>query len=154
MPNKRSNDVELATPVTTDLKSLRGKWVTRTDEDGYAFLVWQQEPVTPAGEAKPRMDLLPPAVLLDVAYVMTVPTLTGKHGERSYLSSETKWGDYYGAALRHLARWHDRQGVDDESGRSHLAHAISRLLMLAELEQKGVGIDNRPKVNIDIERTS
>ncbi len=93
-----------------------------------------------AAPVKPRMDLIPMGALMDVAATMSHP----KHPERDYLRADYKWGDHLGAALRHLTRWQEREGVDSESGKSHLAHAAARILMALDLERRGVGIDNRP----------
>lgn len=93
-----------------------------------------------AAPMKARMDLIPLGALMDTATTMSQV----KHKERDYLRDDYKWGDHLGAALRHLTRWQEKEGVDTESGKSHLAHAAARILMLLDLERKGVGIDNRP----------
>lgn len=57
-------------------------------------------------------------------------------------ASRSRVGDI-NAALRHVGRWLDGSGVDEESGRSHLAHAAARLLIALACELRSVGVDDR-----------
>lgn len=83
---------------------------------------------------KPAWDLLPMREVEEVVRVLT-------HGRDKYSADNWKRipdapRRYYAAAMRHLAAWHanyeDGLGAinDPESGRSHLAHAISNLFFL------------------------
>jgi hypothetical protein len=54
------------------------------------------------------------------------------------------WSRLHGAALRHLTQWFDRDGVDEESGLSHLAHAGCCIAFLIAYEKLGLGEDDRP----------
>ena len=81
-------------------------------------------------DEKPRFDLVPPDVLLDVVKVMT-------HGEGKY--SHGNWetvepSAHFAAAQRHLNAWHRGISKDEDSGLPHIAHAIARLMFLAALE--------------------
>ncbi len=47
------------------------------------------------------------------------------------------------AALRHIYQYSMGEDDDDESGLSHLAHAICELMFALEQQQVGTGIDDR-----------
>ena len=47
------------------------------------------------------------------------------------------WSRLLGAALRHLFAWGAGKGKDDETGRSHLAHAAACVLFLLDYEMTG-----------------
>lgn len=67
----------------------------------------------------------------------------GKHVARfDAAPARVRIGDV-NAALRHVGRWLDGAGADEESGRSHLAHAAARLLIALACELRGVGVDDR-----------
>jgi hypothetical protein len=80
---------------------------------------------------KIRYSLLPPGVLKCV-----VETL--EHGARKYTPDNWKKvlegpdGEtrYYDAAMRHIEAWRCGEALDTESGKPHLAHAVSCLLFL------------------------
>ena len=46
---------------------------------------------------------------------------------------------YVDAAFRHITDWHTKERLDDETGKSHLAHAICCLLFLLWFEQEDRG---------------
>ena len=48
----------------------------------------------------------------------------------------------FGAAMRHIVQWRLGQDHDTKSGKSHLAHAITSLLMLLFFELYGDSYDN------------
>ena len=90
---------------------------------------------------KPRMELLPPTALLEVATVLTMGA--AKYGDWNWFKG-MKWSRLLGAANRHLAAFSTREDNDAESGCSHLAHAICCLLFLLTYKQLGLGEDDRP----------
>lgn len=49
----------------------------------------------------------------------------------------------FSAALRHLYAWHKGEELDDESSKSHLAHAACCILMLRDIEMLGTVEDDR-----------
>lgn len=91
---------------------------------------------------KPRFDLIPPEVELEVARVFA-------YGAAKYSPDNfrlgTEWLRYLAAARRHMGAWHLGEDIDAESGMPHLAHAIASLSMLFTLQLTGSGTDNRPK---------
>ena len=54
------------------------------------------------------------------------------------------WLVCYASAMRHLLKWAGGEDLDDESGLSHLDHAITNLAFLVAYERRGIGSDNRP----------
>lgn len=91
-------------------------------------------------EGKPRMDLLPPELLTEVAKVLTFGA--NKYSERNW-EKGMDWGRVYGALQRHLNAWASREGCDKETGFSHLSHAACCIAFLIAYEKRNVGEDTR-----------
>jgi hypothetical protein len=89
---------------------------------------------------KPRMELLPPDALTEVAAVMTFGA--AKYGDYNWngLSASR----LFGAALRHLWAWWGGEDNDPETGRPHLAHAACCALMVLEQARHRPEYDDRP----------
>lgn len=93
-------------------------------------------------DAKARMDLIPPELLFAVADILTYGA--AKYGDRNW-EKGMKWGRVFGALMRHLWAWWAREGVDPETGRSHLWHAACCLAFLIAYEERRIGDDDRPE---------
>lgn len=83
-------------------------------------------------ETKPRFDLIPPIAELEVAKVL-------EYGARKYDANNWRYVEnpqarYMAAARRHINAWMQNESYDDESGLPHLAHAITSLMFILELE--------------------
>lgn len=91
---------------------------------------------------KTPTDLLPPLFMLGIARVLGFGA--GKYGRFNYRDG-IEYLRLYGAALRHLFSWYQREECDPESGESHLLHAATNLLMLYEMTQIRPDLDDRPK---------
>ena len=109
------------------------------------------EPV-PEGHApkfdsnKTRVDLLPVQPMLDIADVFGYGAL--KYFANSYREGETvAWSRTYGSIMRHLMAFWSGQDVDPESGKSHLAHAGTQLMILMEHVHHNKDKDDRFKRN-------
>ncbi len=89
---------------------------------------------------KPRLDLIPLESLSGVAAVF-------EYGANKYSKDNWKNGLEYsrllGATLRHLAAWQSGQDLDEESGLSHLDHAITSLLFINYYRTHNLGRDDR-----------
>jgi hypothetical protein len=91
---------------------------------------------------KPRIDLVPPQAIKDIAEVLT-------YGAKKYDSHN--WRDngglaysrVYAAAQRHLLSFWDGQSLDEETGMSHLAHAACCIVFLMSYEAEDNGKDDR-----------
>lgn len=53
-----------------------------------------------------------------------------------------RWSRLADAALRHMLKWVSGSRVDEETGLSHLAHAMCCLMFLLNYEQTGLGEDD------------
>jgi len=89
---------------------------------------------------KPRMDLLPPDALDEVANILSFGAT--KYGERNW-ENGFNYGRLIGAALRHIFAFMRGEDLDTETGRSHLGHAACCILMLLALHLRGHGKDDR-----------
>ena len=82
-------------------------------------------------EQKPRFSLIPVDTLQAVIRVLELGAK--KYGANNWQKcKEPK--RYYDAAQRHLLAYASGETRDDESGESHLAHAICCVMFLSELE--------------------
>lgn len=94
-------------------------------------------------QGKPQMSLIPPRALEEVAKALTYGA--SKYSPYNYLQGigfdQRRLLD---AALRHIYAHLRREDID-ESGNSHLSHAIASLLMLLEAIKVGKIVDDRYK---------
>lgn len=67
-----------------------------------------------------------------------------KYRERGW-EEGMDWSRVYSATQRHLAAWWMGEGVDPDTGYSHLWHALCCLMFLTAYEIRNVGNDDRPK---------
>ena len=79
---------------------------------------------------KPRMYLLPPKALTEVAKVLTFGA--NKYDEHNWKKLDNLQNRYTGAALRHIFAHMDGEELDPETGLDHLAHALCCLLFKLE----------------------
>ena len=86
---------------------------------------------------KPKMHLLPPKAILEVAKVLTYGAQ--KYDEENWRKVPDLQTRYSSAALRHIFAHLDGEEVDEESGLDHLAHAMCCLLFKLEDQLNGEG---------------
>ena len=84
---------------------------------------------------KPRWDLVPLAVIEQIAKVLTFGA--AKYGANSWQRLEDAQSRYFAALMRHLTQWQSGEHIDKESGLPHLAHAACDLMFLLWFEIKG-----------------
>ena len=84
---------------------------------------------------KPRMDLLPPEALWEVAQVLTFGA--EKYSDDNWRKCEDS-NVYIAAALRHIVAHMSGEWEDPESGFSHISHALCSLMFV-------LGVDPRAK---------
>lgn len=95
-------------------------------------------------EGKARMDLIPPEVLFALARVLTFGA--AKYADRNW-ELGMSWGRVFAALMRHLWAWWGGRGpttknflfgeLDEETGFSHLHHALCCLAFLVAYEERG-----------------
>jgi hypothetical protein len=61
----------------------------------------------------------------------------------NYLQGGLEYSRLWDAALRHLCAWYQGEDKDEESGLSHLAHAMACCGMLLEYQKRNLGKDDR-----------
>lgn len=81
---------------------------------------------------KPKMHLLPPKALTEVAKVLTFGAQ--KYDEENWRKLDNLHNRYSSGALRHIFAHIDDEELDPESGLSHLAHAVCCLMFKLEIE--------------------
>lgn len=92
------------------------------------------------GQVKPRISLVPPLALEEVAKVFTYGA--DKYSAYNFSKGALK-STYIDAAMRHLLKYSQMEDVDDESGLFHLAHASSCLMMLLDNDLNNTSVEDR-----------
>ena len=93
---------------------------------------------------KSRLDLLPVLALEEVANVLAVGAK--KYGSNNWREGMA-WTRVLAAMLRHTFAWMRGEDNDEETGLSHMAHAVCCGLFLLEYVLTSTGVDNRVKLN-------
>lgn len=81
-------------------------------------------------DGKPRFDLMPPLAVREFVEVLTIGAK--KYGPENWRHVRDRRRRYFAAALRHTWAWWLGETHDEESQRSHLAHAMCCLAFLME----------------------
>jgi hypothetical protein len=92
---------------------------------------------------KVRLELVPPDAIAAMGRVLTFGA--EKYGAWNWTKGMA-WSRIYGAVQRHLTAWYAGAGADDETGLSHLDHALCCLAFLATYEARDIGTDDRPEL--------
>lgn len=77
---------------------------------------------------KAQWHLLPMSLVRKCADVLTYGAK--KYGPNNWQKLENAEERYYDALIRHVVAWHEGEELDQESGISHLAHAMCNLVFL------------------------
>ena len=91
---------------------------------------------------KPKLYLLPPKSINEVGKVLTFGA--EKYDPHNWRKVDDLQNRYSSAALRHIFAHIDGEDVDEETGLSHLAHAICCLMfkledeLIGKSEEKGL----------------
>ncbi len=104
----------------------------------------QPHPNDPKGIAaisKCPLHLLPVAIMEETAWVLKGGA--EKYGIRNYRHNKVCASTYISAIMRHLNKWREREDLDTESGRSHLAHIAANCAILMDAAQHGTLEDDR-----------
>lgn len=100
------------------------------------------EPGIKHDSEKPRMDLLDPEALIQIAKVMT-------YGAKKYTAHNWRggisWSRVIAAAIRHLFAFMSGEDLDPETGLSHLAHLGCCVMFLLNFTKTHPELDDRFK---------
>lgn len=91
---------------------------------------------------KVRMELLSSKAITELAKVLTFGA--SKYDANNWRKG-IAWTRVIGAVKRHMAAFEDGVDKDEESGLSHIAHAMCGLMFLLEFEQTHAELDDRYK---------
>jgi hypothetical protein len=91
---------------------------------------------------KPPLALLPTEPLMEVARVMAIGAT--KYGTFNWAAG-ISYIRVLSAVLRHIFQYLGGQDKDEESGLSHLAHAVCGLLFVLQYEHTHKELDDRYK---------
>lgn len=92
-------------------------------------------------EGKPRIELVPPSLIMAVAEVLSTGAIT--YGERNW-EKGLAWSRVYGALQRHLQAFWSGEDLDPETHKPHLWHAACELAFLIEFLKTKPLFDDRP----------
>ena len=81
---------------------------------------------------KPKLYLLPPKSIIEIGKVLTYGA--EKYDAENWRKVDDLQNRYTSAALRHIFAHIDGEKLDEETGLSHLAHAMCCLLFKLEIE--------------------
>jgi hypothetical protein len=117
---------------------------SRGDLDGIERLVPDKaNPKDLIGATKAPLNLVPPALFIEVAPVMALGAK--KYGPYNWRESKVKLSVYLTAILRHTLAALDGQWEDPESGRPHVAHVGAGVGIILDADASGQLIDDLPK---------
>ncbi len=93
------------------------------------------------GAKKAPLDLVPPAAIIAMAEAFGNGAV--KYGPYNWREQPIQVRTYIGAAIRHLLALQDGQWAAEDTGISHLGHAMAGLAILTDAFATGAVIDNR-----------
>jgi hypothetical protein len=97
---------------------------------------------------KPRYDLIPPYALHELVLVYTYGC--HKYDPDNWWKG-MQWRKVIGPMLRHIFKWMRGEKYDQESGLHHLAHAAWNAIALFCYQVKGLGVDDRQPLSMDLQ---
>ena len=86
---------------------------------------------------KLRYDLVPPDTLEGLVEVLTFGSV--KYEDNGWRKLKDGKVRYYAALMRHLEAWRQGEQLDEETGESHLSHALCCVMFLSWLDEHGKG---------------
>lgn len=89
---------------------------------------------------KPKLSFVARSLLVAIVSIMEPGAI--KYGRDNWRKGML-WSKPYDALLRHLTSWWENEGVDPETGKSHLWHAACELMFLIDYETNNIGKDDR-----------
>ena len=107
---------------------------------------FKPQAATKHDQEKNRLELIPASGIEAAGRAFTYGANKYKeHGDHNWAKG-FKWDRIIGSTLRHINAFRSGQDIDEESGLSHIDHAVASIMMLAAHIEEGLGEDNRRKV--------
>ncbi len=100
------------------------------------------DPKGAAGKLKPQLQLIPPALNVEVAKALSLGA--EKYGPWNWRENKVEIMTYLGAIRRHLDCIIEREDIDPESGAHHLGHIAAGCAIVLDATKHGTLVDNRP----------
>jgi len=94
---------------------------------------------------KPRVDLFPPDVMMELGKVYLAGAENPKVGERNW-ERGMPYSDMLASAERHILQWKMGVDIDPDDGLPTLSKAIFSLAGLEAYRLRGIGEDDRNKL--------
>lgn len=100
---------------------------------------------------KPRFDLLPPEALVELAKLYSFGAK--KYADRNW-EKGFRYGRTFAAMMRHAWAWFGAKlvgedGIDPDSGQSHMVSVAWNAFALITFEQRKIGTDDRPTLTAE-----
>lgn len=100
------------------------------------------DPKKAAGEQKPQLQLIPPALNRETALALTLGA--SKYGPWNWRQNRVEMMTYLGAIRRHIDCVINSEDIDPESGAHHLGHIAAGCGIILDALEHGTLEDNRP----------
>lgn len=100
------------------------------------------DPKKAAGEQKPQLQLIPPALNRETALALTLGAT--KYGPWNWRKNRVEMMTYLGAIRRHIDCVINGEDIDPESGAHHLGHVAAGCGIMLDAREQGMLDDNRP----------
>jgi len=101
------------------------------------------DPKKAAGEQKPQLQLIPPALNRETAIALSLGA--SKYGPWNWRQNRVEMMTYLGAIRRHIDCIINGEDIDPESGAHHLGHIAAGCGIMLDAREQGMLDDNRPK---------
>lgn len=105
------------------------------------------DPKQAAGEQKPQLQLIPPALNRETSLALALGAR--KYGPWNWREHKVEIMTYLGAMRRHLDCVLEREDFDPESGAHHLGHVAAGCGIVLDALKHGTLVDNRPPQGAD-----
>lgn len=107
-------------------------------DEGYP----DNNPKTQFGVKKVPLHLVPPSAI--AAMSMAFSDGASKYGPYNWRDNAISSSVYYAALQRHIMAWWDGEEIAEDSGVSHLGHAMACIALIVDSESIGKLNDDRP----------
>lgn len=104
---------------------------------------------------KSAVELIPQLALMEVGRVLGHSREAGKYPPQGWLTNpQRRITKDAGAGFRHLLKFLAGFDYDHDTGLLHAAHAATRLLIVTEMQIRGLGVDDRDKTTQEKNETT